>query len=345
MNVEWDDSMDEIPPRDRWGRPLIMPPGQTVGKLTAYTRVTTFAGWIEDTFALSQWQQRMVALGLAERPDLMVSVAAYHDDKDELQKICDAAIEVAKGRAAAGVGIALHKLTDRLDRGEPLGPVPAEYVDDLKAFEAATADLTVLGMEQFVVLDELKVAGTFDRLYEYEGHRYIGDTKTGSTSYGVGKMAIQLALYSRGQLYDPATHTRSGLGEVDQDRGIIMHLPAGQGRCELYWIDLRAGWRAVNLIHAEIKPWRDLSHRGRSLLRPMDTPTAQAVLAEQFAVEPISLMEQINSAGAVETLTALWFDNRDDWTDEHTLAARKRKAELGRRHQSIRDLAASAADK
>src|SRR5689334_2925212 len=62
-------------PRDRWQRPLVVPPKG--GKPVAYTRCTTFVGCLEDTFNLSRWQQRMVALGLNDRPDLLLAVAAH----------------------------------------------------------------------------------------------------------------------------------------------------------------------------------------------------------------------------------------------------------------------------
>jgi hypothetical protein len=328
QDTDWSDLDTEVP-RDRWNRPMIVPPKGS--KPTAYTRCTTYASSIEDTYNLSRWQQRMVALGLAERPDLMLSVAAHHDDKEELNQICDTALEAAKGKAAAGVGTALHKLTDRLDRGEPLGPVPAEYQPDLDAFMKATEPLKVLAMERLVVLDDLKVAGTFDRLYEYEGRRYIGDTKSGSIEYGSLKIAMQLAIYSRGQLYDHRTRTREELG-VEQDLAIVVHLPAGKGTCELKWVNIAAGWEYVALA-GQVRGAR--SRRG--LIRPFEPA---ALLAEEFEVEVIELTDQIAAAPDVPTLEALFLDNRSEWTAEHTAAAKKRKAHL---HQQVLRDAVSAA--
>ena len=331
MSFDWDETA-EIP-RDRFGRPMVVPPGGK--KPTAYTRCTTYASSIEDTYNLQRWMQRMVALGLAERPDLMVSVAAHYDDKDALNKVCETAIEAAKGKAAAGIGTALHKLTDRLDRGEPVGPVPQEYQADLAAFEVATKPLKVLAVERFVVVDELKVGGTFDRLYELEGRRYIGDTKSGNIEYGTGKIAMQLAIYSRGLLYDHRTQTREPLGEVDQDRAIVMHLPAGQGRCELHWVDIKAGWEAVQLA-GQVRGWRSR----RDLLAPLDIDTAVAALARELIVEVVSLAEQVAMAPSAAALEQLWAANRNEWTDELTAMARLRKQSL-----SPRNLTAHAARK
>lgn len=311
--------------RDRYGRPMVVPPDG--GKATAYTRCTTYAGSIEDTYNLSRWQQRMVALGLAERPDLLLSVAAHHDDKEKLGGICDSAIEAAKGRAAAGVGTALHKLTDRLDRGEDLGPVPAEYMGDLSAFAIATKPLKVLALERFVVVDDLKIAGTFDRLYEYEGRRYIGDTKSGSIEWGAGKIAMQLAIYSRGLMYDHVTRQREPL-DVDQDRAIVVHMPAGKGTCELKWINISAGWEAVALA-GEVRKWR----ARRGLIKDLDPPMAAAVelLGAALGAELLSLADRIALAVDAAELAELWTANRAEWGDDHTRAAKARKLQLHHR--------------
>ncbi|MGK3946754.1 hypothetical protein ABK046_51375, partial [Streptomyces caeruleatus] len=64
--------------RDRYGRPLVVPADG--GKKVAYTRCTTFVGAAEDTFPLSQWQQRQVAVGLSKRPDLVSLAASAEGD-------------------------------------------------------------------------------------------------------------------------------------------------------------------------------------------------------------------------------------------------------------------------
>ena len=92
-----EDSVEASIPRDRWGRPLITPVGG--GKARAYTRVTTFAGTLEDSFGLGLWQQRMVALGLTMRKDLLLQVAAHNtdsaEDKATLNRICENAKQAA----------------------------------------------------------------------------------------------------------------------------------------------------------------------------------------------------------------------------------------------------------
>lgn len=309
-------------PRDRWGRPLVVPPGG--GKAAAYTRCTTYVGALEDTYNLSRWQQRMVATGLAQRPDLVLAAAAHHDDRDELDKICQSAMDAAAAGAAAGIGTALHRLTERLDRGQELGVVPEAYRADIEAYRVATAEVTPVHIERFCVQDDLKVGGTPDLVVRFGNELFIADKKTGSIDYGAGKIAMQLAMYSRSVFYNHLSGTRESMGAVNQERGVIIHLPAGQGRCELKWVDIAAGWEAVQLA-TQVRAWRGR----KSLIYPLDVA---ALLAEVFEVTEVSLLEQIGGAPSNESIEALWSSHRAVWTDEHTHAAKRRKNQL---HQQV----------
>ncbi len=351
MNDVWDEvesgSTEDRVPRDRWGRPLIVP--AKGGKAVAYTRATTFAGSVEDMFGLGMWQQRMVALGLAKRPDLLLSVSAHAEDRDELNRIVDSAREAAAASAAATTGTALHKLAERYDRGQiTLADVPESNRADLQAYVTAMAPLGIEAIEQFVVIDEIAVAGTFDRIVSYDGQRYVADIKTGSIEYGVGKMAVQLALYSRGWLYEHGRTGRESTG-VNRNAGIIIHLPAGQGRCDLYWIDLRAGWEAAELCD-KVRAWRKrkgllaaASFADVVLAEPVsETDQAVAVLTETFGeAELLTIEDGIRAATSTEVLEELWRSNQDEWTAEHTQLAAARKNHL--HQQGLRRVTAAAA--
>jgi hypothetical protein len=72
----------------------------------------------------------------------------------------------------------------------------------------------------------------------------------------IGKIAMQLSIYSRCKLYDPATGERREQAEpVSQDRAIVIELPAGTGTARLWWIDIAAGWQAVQLA-ARARKWQ-----------------------------------------------------------------------------------------
>jgi len=52
---------------DRFGRYLLVNP--LTGKEEPFTRATTIAKTLDDTYYLEQWQLRQVAYGLGQRPD------------------------------------------------------------------------------------------------------------------------------------------------------------------------------------------------------------------------------------------------------------------------------------
>jgi len=253
-------------PRDRFGRPLITPPDG--GQPVPYVRATTWAKTLDDMWGLTNWKLRQTAVGLADRPDLMLAVTTQRDDKKALDATVQEAMEAAKSKAGATTGTALHKLTEYVDRGEDLPTIPPETLADLAAYEDATKGLEVVAIEQFVVVDDLQVAGTFDRIVQWQGRNYIADLKTSRTvDYGMGSIAIQLALYSRGALYDHLTGTRDPLN-VDQDKALVYHLPAGSGQCRILTVDINLGWAAA-LLAGRVRKFRTFAKQG---LRYEGTP-------------------------------------------------------------------------
>lgn len=253
-------------PRNHNGWPLIIPPGGTPDdKKTAYRRWSSFGDVLEDRYNLEKWGKRMTALGIADRADLLLAISAHRDDKRQLDDICQQAVEAAKASAAATTGTALHKLSELVDAGTDLPALPDTARNDLEAYRQTMRHVEVVATEQFVVCDEMEAAGTFDRIVEYAGQRFVADIKTGSIKWGLNKIAIQLAGYAHSAAYDPATGTRTPLG-VDQNAALIIHLPSGQATCELVWLDIGTGWKGVHLA-AQVHDWR----RTKGLTAPFQT--------------------------------------------------------------------------
>ena len=94
----------------------------------------------------------------------------------------------------------------------------------------------------------------------------ITDLKTGRVDFGALKMAMQLSIYSRSELNVKGTHLRAEMENVNQEWGIIMHLPAGSGKCDLYWADLTLGWEAVGVAYAV----HDMRKRSKRALIPLN---------------------------------------------------------------------------
>lgn len=255
--------------RDNKDRPRIFP--LDGGKRKSYARCTTFVGCLEDQYTVHLWQMRMTAIGLADRPDLLLSVAANRDDRKELNTIVERAREAAKANTGSTTGTALHTLAEHHDLGR-IVKVPPGFAPDIEAYKVATAMFEMVSIEQFCVLDQWGgVGGTPDRVIKFNGRYYIGDIKTGTIDFGMLKFAMQFATYGHSVPYDfraaallGDTATREEAvklrkewpGVIDQQRALLIHLPQGQGRCDIYWVDISLGWDAVR-IAAAVRAWRN----------------------------------------------------------------------------------------
>ena len=298
--------------RDRWGRYLLpqppewglsehwdsghiraMPTRVSGGKDVpagekAWTRASTFAKSISDTYTLSQWAQRMAIKGITLREDLYALAAATPlEDKDTLNDIAERAKDAAGAKAAAALGTAVHAFTEQYDRGqEPT--VPAAWRPDVDAYAALTRALGLRFdaslIERTVAVSSIGklnsaagVAGTFDRIatvtqnveladgltlgdYRVDvGDRLIVDLKTGrDLSYGWYEIAIQLALYANADaIWDRHSNTYYPMPEVNKKLGLVIHLPVGKGEATAYWVDIERGWRGAQLAEM-VREWRNI---------------------------------------------------------------------------------------
>lgn len=303
-------------PRDQWGRPLVIPPNG--GKAVAYTRVTTVAGAVDDTSGLMKWKARMTLVGAAKNPHLAMAALAAIDDNKALNSLAEQAAEAAGSGVAAMNGTSMHSFTERVDRGQPLGDIPGMFRPDVEAYQRVTASMKRLYTEEFVVCDELKVAGTPDLIVEWDGVRYIADKKTGSIDYP-HKMAAQLGIYAHSQLYDFQTGKRSPLPAVNGQRGIIIHLPAGEGEAKLYWINIAAGWEAAKL-GVKVMEWR----KRKSLIEPIDDFSMASAALQTVGLISDPIVAMIGAAATVPDVLAIFDDNKDVWTDAHAAALTER---------------------
>lgn len=247
---------------DQYGR-YVLPDPET-GEERSWTRATTVANTLADRFGLEQWAKRNVVLGIAAREDLYaLAVSCKPEDKDQLDDIVEAAEEAAKARSGANLGTALHRITERVDRGEDLD-IPDQWRPDIDAYCQTLVDnhLTVHPdyMERVVVLPEYGIAGTLDRLLypgvTPDGPKIVADLKTGKdvVRYGMTEIAIQLAIYAN------ATHVWNGDGyepmpHVYTDRAIVIHLPVGEGTCTLHEVNIKEGYRALRAA-MWVREWR-----------------------------------------------------------------------------------------
>lgn len=254
-------------PRDRWDRPLIVPPHG--GPPVAYARASRFAETLTDSYALDQWHQHMVAIGIVENPWLANDVVKAYRPPDveergydwkEMNRVCAIAQERAGATKKAKYGSDLHKLTERLDRGEDLGSMPREAFFDLAAYQETTEGvLWHSHIERFGVADDIQVGGTADRISRFDGwlptgewtdDYFVVDIKTGKVDGKGLQFGVQLGAYSRMQFYDldrVGNPIRTPMYDVNQDWAIIVHLPKGEADCQLYWLNIAKGWEFAKL--------------------------------------------------------------------------------------------------
>lgn len=229
------------------------------GEVVDRTRVTTLVKALEDPYNLNQWEKRLVAKGLTLRRDLFeLAGATPLSDKKSLDKICWQAKEAARGSEGANLGTALHKWSERYDRGEPCTEMSTDareriglYTDALRRHNIKVRPEY---MERTVLNDVLGTAGTTDRLYEWEGRLVIGDLKTAKdVSWSYLSISAQLAAYAYSDyiLVDPDKYewvTLESLG-VSQMVGLCIHIPSDQKVCAVYTVDLEQGWEYAKLAY------------------------------------------------------------------------------------------------
>lgn len=327
------------PDRDPWGRYRL--PALDGSGTRSWTRATTVVGALKDLNGLIGWKRRKVAEGLALHPELLAGVpdlvaqieaaADWRDAKDAkaaFDELCDQAAHEAGADRGSEAGTQAHTLTEYADAGrlDEVRHLATEgELADLGAYleRMATAGIQrpAEWIERVVICSATDSAGTLDRIVVMpDGRTLIADVKSQqNVDFGWMEIACQLAQYANA---DGMVNLETGQleplpAELDKTVGLVMHVPVGQATCDLYEIDLVAGWQAALAAHTV----RQMRAASKAMGRPY-TPRPQPV-GDQA-------MYLIRCAGHPDALTALWRDlnGRGLWTDEHTQAAAARKAQL-----------------
>jgi hypothetical protein len=233
---------------------------------------------------------RLVADGAArgDRPDVVVKKA-----KDVLNVLAEKAKSAAGTSERSAKGTALHKWAEQVDAGRTLlDDVPPEHREDVRAhvvgLAAAGIEPVPHLMERTVAVVELGIMGTFDAVVRMPDGLYrIADSKTGSLEYNRDEIEAQLAVYARGAnahgiaqysgegdpkdwqnwTWVPLTDASGQQIRVEEDWGVVLHLPQGQAQMQPYRVGLEAGWRTA-LLCREIKA----NQRAKHLFAPLPVP-------------------------------------------------------------------------
>lgn len=235
------------------------------GPSKMYTRCTTYVGCLEDTFALGQWQERMVVTGMAfddSLVDLAQSLDFAGDEKvlkTELDKIAKDAKDAAKWKLKANKGTAFHKVIEYYDN---VGSAPAAANRQtrrlLDAYARVTDGWEYAAIEQFMVNDEFEVGGTPDRLRKKKGSTQyrVTDLKTGGhdLKFGRAKMEMQMGMYAISKAYDEETGIRTEF-DIDLEFAEIVHCPIGTNEAYVYKVPITPAIKALTLAR-DVRAWR-----------------------------------------------------------------------------------------
>ena len=289
-------------PKDRWGRYLIT---TRTGKQTSFPRVTTIAKCLDDEGALTAWKGRMTATGLVQRNDLLVAASAALDDRNALDRIVQQAIEAAGASSKANIGTALHSLTQALDLGQQPAILPGLQGDVdayLKGIIKHGVIISPNLVEVLLVNEKFEYAGTADRIARFTTRKkkQVFDLKTGSIDYAMNAIAVQMAMYANAEyIYNWRTQEHIPMPDIDKTRGVILHLPAGQGELSLYEVDLVAGWEAAQMA-MEVRAWRK---RKDLHIKVHAMETGEATVPPTAG--PVSIAQDLNRDGALERIRNL----------------------------------------
>lgn len=296
-------------------------PDPATGQMKEWTRATNLAATLADKFGLTLWGKAMVVLGLGARHDLFTQAAScrsYEADKHTLYSLVKQAEDAAESKAGANLGSALHRFIERLSAGEDV-TAPAPYDKDLAAYEQAmdAHGIAVLDgwSERILLVPELEVAGTCDMLTNGPdwAEPCIADVKTGKDvlEYGMVEIPQQLAIYSRAtHWYDPVANQTHPIDvAVDQQRAVVIHLPAGRASCTLYEVDIAAGWEAVQLA-VQVRNWRNRKGLAQQMISAATWAPTPRLVAGDGTVEPSPQPSKAPVPSTISTARLHWVQER-----------------------------------
>jgi len=206
-------------------------------------------------------------------------------------------------------------------------------------------------LDQAVRVHRTRALRAFGRTIRLEGGQHIiGDVKSGKDlDYAWREIAIQLALYAHGLkegrvlVWDPEAHdpkydtpgawvwepTAVPASSVRTDVGVVMHIPVDRpedepAKCTLYWVDLEAGWKAVQLCEA-VRDWR----KSKGLAVPVSV--SEVALGRRPVVRDANWDERFGAVQSTDQAREI----RREWIaagGQPKSAEDKRLVEIAKRH-------------
>lgn len=246
-----------------------------------YDRPSDMCGYLDSKENLSPYHQAQAVLGVVTEQEASLihqfrALASEFKDpwkqaKDEVKSLLKLARLLGGEEAKSGIGTSIHRYCHLRDIGQDAEfPMPGleDWLDCYQ--EAMESRFDVVMDECFVVCDEVRTAGSFDRLLrdKQTGELVVGDIKSGAHDANFAlKPTVQTAIYAHSELYDQETGKREPLG-CSLVTAALIHVPyhaGGNPRCDIYPLDITYGWELAK-IAAQIPAARKLKLGKRSRL-------------------------------------------------------------------------------
>jgi hypothetical protein len=197
-------------------------PHPRTGKLTAFSRCTTFVKAASDHRALFDWELRCALVGMVRDGSVGEAVSALmrqarvagfdvatvvKTEKQALNVLAGRAKDAAKTKeqGKSSIGTQVHKFTENVDAGMiTVDAVPKEHRAAVRRYrdlvEASGFEVVPSLIEFTTALPGMRVAGRGDQVWRRteDGVHLIVDKKTGELTWGKDEIAAQLAVYAHG---------------------------------------------------------------------------------------------------------------------------------------------------
>lgn len=321
------------------------------GLPTGYSRATTVADTLDDTYNLNRWIVRTnvasvlrlvdVALGgklihymQEERkanPDLKIAANMLADllelvgdgNGPDTNKLIDEINNHNGGKDAAEFGTAVHAWLEALDlRMVQLWQIPEQFQPWAQAYVAALARAGLVAVPEYVERlvyndagDEV-VVGTLDRIYRCvtTGELYLGDVKTSKADnlkYSWVTYAVQLNIYGRARLM------------ISTDGKIWEPMPQiNQRMALLVHVPSDAPDKCqvipYNLDTGDTYKATSITARDHRRNAKYQVPGLTTPIPSKEALRWVKAYQALQNAHAVSDLDKVWEEFQDVWSDELT---------------------------
>lgn len=312
-------------------------PDPDTGKMTSWTRASTVAKAMEETYMLELWRQRQILIGMHRSKALtrtldqtiteFVESGESTDNlarslRSPLNAIATKAQDKAGSGRAAEFGTAVHAWCEWVDlRLGHVADVPEMFRPwvEVHLYRLADAGLSVVReyTERIVVNTRYRIAGTLDRIYfdaQAPSLYKLGDIKTSrGMDYSWMYFAIQLAIYQSadymlsldGSAWEPMT-------ELDDDVALISWLPSDRPEeAAIVPLNLIFGREALHQAVVARKIRSRASKEAQSVLYTVGSnpPEVSRWFEARFRIE---------TSRSEAELAEIWEQYRDVWTDSLT---------------------------